>query len=151
MLKKSNLKSIIANNLDAFHKLDLEYNLVMHNQKTLMENQRDITILTNAEGEKKLKDIFKKEAEVQGIIGHIGHINTCSTAMEIALMTARDSGKVIGMGDVKTINEIVEEERGITITNFHKDNSYILPNLSNDLPKKRNSNYTKPKKKRKKK
>ena len=62
-----NVKSVIANNIETFYKLDLEYNIVMH-KLMLMQHQRDIKILTNAEGKRKLEEAFKKEYEEESYI-----------------------------------------------------------------------------------
>jgi hypothetical protein len=113
-----NIKSVIANNIETLHKLDLEYNIVMH-KRMLMEHQRDIKILTNAEGKRKLEEAFKKEYE-----------------------------ETVGMG--KTVQEVIQENKSIKLTNPYSNLPPTSYNLQS-LPKKRNSNYTKPKKKRKKK
>jgi hypothetical protein len=146
------IKSVITNNIETLHKLDLEYNIVMHQQQMLMENQRDIKILTNAEGERKLKEAFKKEYEE--IIGMGKSSRTIAKETKfpnISTIGYVDHGKTTLTTQVrKTIQEVLEEEKSIKLTNPYSNlppTSYNLQSLS----KKRNSNYTPPKKKRKKK
>ena len=75
-----------------------------------------------------------------GIASHTRH---SSTTVDNSLMLVKNP-------DVKTIREIMEEERGITITKAYNDYNN-LSSLYDTPTKKRGSNFTPKKKKRKKK
>jgi hypothetical protein len=75
-----------------------------------------------------------------GIASHVSH---SLTAVDNSLMVVKNP-------DVKTIREIMEEERGIKITKAY-NNYNNLSSLYDTPIKKRGSNFTPKKKKRKKK
>jgi translation initiation factor 2 gamma subunit (eIF-2gamma) len=85
-------------------------------------------------------------------IGIIGHIDHSKTSLASSIIHG------LGQHELKTINEIIEEEKSIKITNRYNDlepyigASMLYNSVSNKLSKygkKRGSNFTPKKKKRK--